>query len=307
MNLLHAPALAPWLERLLPFDRYRVRVGTREMHVMEGGSPSGQPVLMLHGNPTWGFLWRKVAAELAKGPLRLLMPDLIGLGLSDKPLRAEDHTLEAHATWLGQLVDALDLERVVLVVQDWGGPIGLRAFADRPARLAGLVLLNTVVGPPRPGFRATSFHRFARLPIVSDVAFRGLSFPQRMLFVAQGDRSSIRGDVAAAYRWPLRRLRDRMAPLALARMVPDSLEHPSVPGLRASQDFVASFGGPISIVWGDRDPVLGRVRRHLERLLPEAEVTVTQAGHFLQEEVPREIADAVRSVVRRAQGSRPPT
>jgi cis-3-alkyl-4-acyloxetan-2-one decarboxylase len=92
--------------------------------------------------------------------------------------------------------------------------------------------------------------------------------------------------------------------------VPDSLEHPSIPALRISQDFAASFGGPISLVWGDRDPILGRARRHLERLLPAAERTMTQAGHFLPEEVPLPIADAVRSVVRRADprhGSRPPT
>lgn len=304
---LHAPPLPAWLEGMLPFERYRVRVGAREMHVLEGGVPTGRPVLMVHGNPTWGFLYRKVAAELAGEPLRLLMPDLLGLGLSDKPHRAEEHTLENHATWLGALVDGLALDGVILVVQDWGGPIALRAFADRPARLGGLVILNTVVGPPRPGFRPSWFHRFARLPIVSDVAFRGLGFPQRALYLAQGDRSSIRGDVLRAYGHPLRRRADRVAPLALARMVPDGPDHASIAPLQVCQDFVTSFRGPVAIVWGDRDPVLGRVRRHIERLLPDAPVTVTQAGHFLQEEVPREIAAAVRDVLRRTQSARPPT
>lgn len=297
MDKLPAPPLPPWLDRMLPFERYAVRVGPYRMHVMESGH--GRPVLLLHGNPTWGFLYRKVAAQLEGEPLRLIMPDLIGLGLSDKPRRAREHVLERHAGWVGALIDALDLRELVFVGQDWGGPIGLRALADRRERLAGLVLLNTVIGPPRPGFRPTAFHRFARLPIVSDLAFRVAGFPQIALHLAQGDRHSIRGEVARAYRYPLRHVRDRVAPLALARMVPDSQHHPSIAGLRVCQELVERFDGPAAIVWGDRDPVLGRVRRHVERSLPNARVTVTAAGHFLQEEVPTAIAAAIRHVATR--------
>lgn len=99
-----------------------IDVGGYHMHVMELGS--GQPVLMIHGNPTWSFLWRKVAAALTNEPLRLVMPDLIGLGLSDRPKSNKEHMIENHARWLGALVDALDLTDLVLVVQDWGGPMG---------------------------------------------------------------------------------------------------------------------------------------------------------------------------------------
>lgn len=300
MQKLPAPLLPEWLENLLPFRRYTVRVGGHRMHVMETGQ--GRPVLMLHGNPSWGFLYRKVVGELAGEPLRAVVPDLIGLGLSDKPRDPRVHRLENHAAWIGALIDGLDLRDLILVVQDWGGPIGLRALADRKDRLAGLVVLNTVLGPPRPGFRPTGFHRFARLPVVSDAVFRLGGFPQNLMRAAQGDRSSIRGEVSRAYRFPLRRVRDRTAPLALARMVPDSLEHPSIPVLARCQQLVEELSGPSAIVWGDRDPVLGRVRRHIQRLLPNAPTTVTRAGHFLQEEVPREIADAVRDVARRAGG-----
>jgi cis-3-alkyl-4-acyloxetan-2-one decarboxylase len=117
--------------------------------------------------------------------------------------------------------------------------------------------------------------------------------------LAQGDRRSIRGDVARAYRVPLADPADRVAPLALARMVPDSLEHPSIAPLRRSHELVEGWQGPAAIVWGDRDPILGRVRTHIERLLPQASVTRTQAGHFLQEEVPDEIAAAVAAVALR--------
>jgi haloalkane dehalogenase len=292
------PPLPAWLARELPFRRTLVDVGDGlRMHVMEQGA--GRPVLLLHGNPTWGFLWRKVARALAGEPLRLVMPDLIGLGLSDKPRDPSLHTLENHGRWLGRALDALALDDLVFVAQDWGGPVGLRALAERPRRVAAMVLANTVIGPPRPGFKATSFHRFARLPVVSDVAFRVAGFPQNALGWAQGDRRSISGDVARAYRWPLRHLRDRTAPLALARMVPDSPAHPSIPSLQRCQAFVDAFRGPIAIVWGERDPVLGRVIGFLERHLPQATVTRTRAGHFLQEEVPDEIAAAVRDVTRR--------
>ncbi|HVS02888.1 MAG TPA: alpha/beta fold hydrolase [Thermoanaerobaculia bacterium] len=300
MDPLPVPPLPEWLADLLPFARFRFAVEGRGMHVMTAGT--GAPVLLLHGNPTWGFLWRRVAAALADAPLRLIMPDLVGLGLSDKPRDPSLHTLAAHARWLGGLVEALELPPLVFVGHDWGGPIGLRYLADNPRMARGVVLANTVAGPPRPGFRPTAFHRFARMPLVSTVAFRLFGFPQRALHRAQGDPASIRGQIARAYRWPLRRLADRTAPLALARMVPDSLQHPTVPGLERCQRFVEGFSGPAAIVWGDRDPVLGRALGRLQKMLPQAPVTRTPAGHFLQEEVPEAIADAVREVSRQAFG-----
>ncbi len=291
-----APRLPPWLEAMMPAGAVRrmVDVGGERMCVTEVGE--GRPVLLLHGNPTWSFLYRKVAAALAGERLRLVMPDLIGLGLSDKPRDASAHSIDQHGRWLGALLAELRLGPVVLVVQDWGGAIGMRAMVDRPDDLAGLVVLNTVLSPPPENFRATAFHRFARMPVASSLAFRVLGFPQNALWAAQGDRSSIRGAVARAYRYPLRRMRDRVAPLAMARMVPDSFEHPSIEPLRRVQALTESFRGPAAIVWGDKDPVIGRVRNWMARMLPHAEVTRTEAGHFLQEEVPGPIADAIRRV-----------
>ncbi|MBC7172039.1 MAG: haloalkane dehalogenase, partial [Polyangiaceae bacterium] len=153
-----------------------------------------------------------------------------------------------------------------------------------------------VVGPPREGFRPTAFHRFARAPLVSDLIFRGLGFPQRALSLAQGNRASIGREVTRAYVFPLRRFADRAAPLALARMVPDSLDHPSIPALRRAQEVFVGFDGAVELVWGKRDPILGRVLGHIKRLRPDARVTETEAGHFLQEEAPLEIAAAIRRV-----------
>ncbi len=293
-----------WLRRLVPFRRYAVEVGDGlRAHVMEAGPEDGLPVVMVHGNPTWGFLYRKVVARLHGSGLRIVLPDLVGLGFSDKPRDPAIHTLENHIGWMRRTLDAAGIgDRCVMVVQDWGGAVGVGALAAHeaaaagPGREVGLVVLNTVLSPPKKGFKATAFHRFARAPVVSGVAFRLLGFPQAALHRAQGDRGSIRGETAAAYKYPLRRLRENAAPLALARMVPDTFEHSSIAPLERVRAWVDAFEGPAAIVWGDRDPVLGRVRSFIEKLFPQARTTRTDAGHFLQEEVPDEIAAAVREV-----------
>src|SRR5512146_928880 len=110
-----ARPLPPWLAAELPFNRRVARLAAGRMHFVDHGE--GRPVLMLHGNPTWSFLWRKVITYLPEG-LRVVAPDLMGLGLSDKPPRPEDHTLEMHVGAVRELVDALDLRRVTLVGQD---------------------------------------------------------------------------------------------------------------------------------------------------------------------------------------------
>ncbi len=270
------------------------------MHVMETGR--GLPVLMVHGNPTWGFLYRKVALGLQGQGFRAIMPDLIGFGLSDKPRDFGVHTIVNHSRWLGSLIERLDLEHVVLVVQDWGGAIGAHAFVRQPERLAGMVVLNTVLDAPPPNFKPAAFHQFAHIPVLSDIAFRLLPLPQAAMALAQGDKSSIRGNVARAYRYPFRQMRDRVAPLATARMAVDRPDHPSIPALNECAAFVQSFDGPKAMVWGRRDPVIAKALKRTKALLGDPPVKETQAGHFLQEEVPDDIAAAVRDVARRLGG-----
>jgi haloalkane dehalogenase len=172
----------------------------------------------------------------------------------------------------------------------------MRAMADRTARLRGIVLGNTAVGPPAPSFKPTLFHRLAQMPVLSDALFRGLGFPLGVLHYSQGDRRSIRGDVARAYRWPLRSIKSRAAPLALARMVPDSLAHATVPELQIVEELFRTAQVPVALVWGTKDPILGRVIGHAARLRPDATVVKTGAGHFLQEEVPDDLATAIVNV-----------
>ena len=301
MAFVAPPDLPGWLAAELPFDRaaYRLEAGPdagRRLHLVDHGPRGARPVLLLHGNPTWSFLWRKVIRRLPE--LRCVAPDLLGLGLSDT-LRLEEHTVQRHAGAVAELVTALDLRGAVLVGQDWGGPVGCAAAAAVPERIAGRVFANTAVILPKT-LRGTAFHRFARRPVVSDLAFRLLGFPQNALHRAQADRASIRGTTARAYQAPLQGWKRRAAPLALARMVPDSPGHPSVPALERGDLWARTASGPTALVWGERDPVLGRALKRHEEAFPAAPVTRTAAGHFLQEEVPDELAAAVRWVVAEA-------
>lgn len=289
-----APDLPGWLSDMLPFERRTVEVRGRDMHVVSCGR--GRPVLMIHGNPTWSFLWRKVMGRLDPERFRCVAPDLFGLGLSWKPSRIGEHSVAFHAGAVAELVEREGLEDVILVGQDWGGPIGCAAAARLPGRVTGLVMGNTALLRPRAPIRTTPFHRLARLPVVSDILFRGLNFPVPILHRVQGDPASIRGDAARAYAYPLRRLRDRAAPLALARMVPSREGHPSLPELERVEQWVRGFAGPSALVWGTRDPILGRALQRMREALPGAAVTETRAGHFLQEEVPEKIAAAVEQV-----------
>ncbi len=286
-------ALPDFIARLYPFHSHFASTRFGRMHYLDEGS--GRPVLLLHGNPTWSFLYRKIIPGVVARGLRAVAPDLIGLGLSEKPHELATHSLRRHGESVLEFVEGLDLKDILLVVQDWGGPMGAWMAAHAGDRVTGLVVLNTSLLRPRH-FRATLFHRFAHLPGVSDAAFRFFNFPVPVLGRAQGDPTSISGDVRRAYVWPLRRRVDRAAPLALARMVPHRPDHPTVTELEAGDAWVRAFTGPVELVWGVKDPILGRVLRRHQEALPHARATETPAGHFLQEEVPDVILAALLRV-----------
>ncbi len=303
MTFIDPPALPDFIAPMLPFERraWRFEEGIeagRMMHLIDCGPRDGRVVWMQHGNPTWSFLWRKVIGPLSARGYRCVAPDLLGFGLSSKLPSIADHGLARHVDSLAVLLEALEVDAITLAGQDWGGPMITGLGARFPDRICGVVLGNTsVLAPSRP--RGTAFHRFARAPLISDLVFRGLGLPQAALWSAQGDRGSIRGEVSKAYRWPLRRLKDRSGPLALARMVPDSLDHPSMGPIRAGEGWLKGFAGPMELVWGERDPILGQIAGRHEAAFPEAPMTRTQAGHFLQEEVPDDLVAAIERVCER--------
>jgi cis-3-alkyl-4-acyloxetan-2-one decarboxylase len=298
-----APELPAWLQAEMLFQRRVYRGGRYAIHFVDEGA--GPLVILQHGNPTWSYLWRKVVGRLAGSGVHVIAPDLVGLGLSDKPRDASMHTLTFHAEQIEGLVRALELERVIIVGQDWGGPVLGLVAARNPGLVHGAVFANTGLAAPRRAGTLSWFHRLANMPVISDVLFRALNFPIPTMHVVQGDRSSIGRTEKRAYRYPLRSMRDRTAPLALARMVPTSLSHPSVEPMRQVEAWASSFGGPVRLVWGQTDPILGRGLKSMRRLFPSAAVVETQAGHFLQEEVPDALADAILAVVSEIEPGRP--
>jgi pimeloyl-ACP methyl ester carboxylesterase len=295
------PALPAWLDATLPARRVAVIDG-HAVHFLDQGE--GPATLLVHGNPTWSFLWRKVIRGL--DGQRAIAPDLLGFGLSDKPRSLRFHTVERHVSTLCALVDGLDYRGSWLVVgQDWGGPIGcgVARHLDAQGRLAGLLVANSAVLPPRRPVHATAFHRFAHLPLVSELAFLGLGFPVPWLARTQADPSSIGRLERRAYTFPFRRLRDRAGPLALARMVPHREGHPSVTALDEIGQWALSWRGPTSLVWGRRDPLLARALRRHQQAWPQATVREVEAGHFLQEEVPQVLAEEILALRARAPSS----
>jgi haloalkane dehalogenase len=279
----------------MPFPRRIYRGGSYAIHFVDEGA--GLPVLLQHGNPTWSYLWRKIVRRLVGTGVRVIAPDLVGLGLSDKPRDASVHTLTFHADQIEGLLQALDLDQVTIVGQDWGGPVLGLVAARNPKLVDGAVFANTGLTAPRRAGTLSWFHRLANMPVISDLLFRGLSFPMPVMHRVQGDRSSIGRTEKKAYGYPLRSIRDRTAPLALARMVPTGLDHPSVEPLREVEAWAGAFSGPVCLVWGRADPILGRGLKAMRRLFPAAPVVETQAGHFLQEEVPEALAEAILAVV----------
>lgn len=289
--------LPAWLRRELPYRRVMTTVHGRRMGAVDHGARDGLAILLVHGNPTWSYLWRKVIRQLEGEPLRIVAPDLIGFGTSDKPLRTSAHQLEMHIEHVATLLDRLEVERFIAVGQDWGGPIAVGVAERRSEHVRGLVLGNTAVLRPARPFRSKAFHRFSHIPLLSDAVFRGALFPVPILDRVQGDRSSIGWREMAAYAWPLANPLHRAGPLGLARMVPNRETHPSTAAMDRIGAYVDAFEGPAALVWARQDPILGRGLRRHHAALPQASVRESAtAGHFSQEEIPELWADAIREV-----------
>ncbi len=279
-----------WLLDQLPYKHSWIDVG-KTMHLMEKGQ--GKPIVMVHGNPMWGYLYKKVLDGLDNN--RYIVPDLIGFGFSEK-IKLHEHSLEAHSNWMAQFFSTIKEEKIGLVVHDWGGMIGIAGAMKAGKKIDGLVVMNTAITAPKDGFKPTWFHSLSQVPLISSFLFRGLNFPLSFLNRFAGVPGSFDSQTMKAYKYPLKNFKDNCGPLALARMVPNSMHHPSVPLEEEIETYLSSYDGPAQIVWGMNDPVMWKLRRRTARLLPQAKVVKTQAGHFVQEETPTEVIKAIKEV-----------
>lgn len=293
----HAPALPEWLQQAFPFNRQMGFYEDERMHFVDEGPKEGPAILLIHGNPTWSFLWRKMIPTLTEAGFRVIAPDLVGLGLSSKPKRVADHSLELQVKMVENLIEGLKLDNFTIVGQDWGGPVATATAARTRRTVKAAAFGNTAVNAPTT-FKTTSFHRFAHSPVISDIAFRGFNYPVKYMAKVQGNPASIDSLAQRAYAYPLPSWGFRAAPLAMARMVPNSADHPSMALIKAGSEWAENFEGPVRLVWGMKDPILGRALKRTKALFPDAPVTETDAGHFLQEEVPNEFAEAIIAVAK---------
>jgi haloalkane dehalogenase len=273
-----------------PFvPRYLQQDGHRMHYVDEGG---GDPVLCLHGEPTWSFLYRKMIPGLA-AVARVVAPDYFGFGRSDKPTTSEWYTFERHSASIRRLVEELDLRRITLVVQDWGGPIGLRLAVEQPERVERLVILNTGVGGGRPP--SDAWLRFRDVLRAAGGDFQ----PGRLIRTA-----AVRGladEVVAAYDAPFPTPESKAGVLAFPEQVPTEPEHPNTAPLLAIHEALRSWEQPALVLFGDSDPIFRpEVAEAISRLIPGAlpAELVENAGHFVQEDAGEEVARRIVEFLR---------
>jgi haloalkane dehalogenase len=282
-----------WILRRLPYNHYNIDVNGKNMHIMEKGK--GKPIVFVHGNPMWGYLYKKVLDQIDSDDARLIVPDLIGFGFSDK-IKISEHSLEAHTEWMASFFKTIKEESVGLVIHDWGGMIGVAGAMRAGKKIDGLVIMNTSVTAPKDGFTPTWFHGLSQLPVISDLLFRVFNFPLSVLKKFEGIPDSYSKDDLKIYKYPLKKFKNNAGPLALARMVPNNMNHPSVPIEKEVEEFLHSYKGPAEIVWGVNDPVMWKLRRRTERLIPQAKTIKTDAGHFVQQESPEKVVESIKKI-----------
>jgi len=265
-----------------PFPpRYLEQDGLRMHYVDEG---AGDPVLLLHGEPTWAFLYRKMIPPLA-AVARVLAPDYFGFGRSDKPTRVEDYSYDFHYRSIERFADELDLRGATVVVQDWGGPIGLRLAVEHPERVARLVILNTGVGAGRaPSPEWLRFRDFVRR-VGTDLV------PGQLVRISCV--TELADEVVAGYDAPFPVPESKAGVLAFPELVPTELEHPSAAKMLEVRAGLERWERPALVLFSDSDPIFSvAAAERLAARIPgagPAEV-VRGAGHFLQEDRGEEVA-----------------
>lgn len=268
--------------------------GTRlRLHYVDEGPRDGAPVLLMHGEPSWGYLYRHIIRGLVERGHRAIAPDLIGFGRSDKPAKRADYTYERHVAWMSQWLTGLDLSGLTLFCQDWGGLIGLRLVAAFPERFAGLVVANTFL-PTGTG--------------MTDGFKAWLDFSQRVpempigVIVNGGTARDLSPAEIAAYDAPFPDESYKEGARQFPTLVPVTPEHASVAENLAAWTALERFDRPVVTAFSDGDAVTRGADAPVQARIPGAKgqphVTL-RGGHFLQEDSPAEIVDVIDAMIRR--------
>jgi haloalkane dehalogenase len=255
------------------------------MHHVDEGPVDADPVLMLHGEPSWSYLYRRMIPVFADAGLRAVAPDLIGFGRSDKPASRGDYSYQAHMDWLTEWLLKLDLRRITMVCQDWGSLLGLRLATEQPDRFDRILVANGFL-PTADRKTPAAFHLWRAFAMYTPVLPVGR-------IVDVGSRRKLSRAERAAYDAPFPSRAYKAGARAFPALVPTSPDDPAVPANREAWRRLGEWDKPFLTMFGAGDPILGRADRPLQEHVPGAAGQPharVRGGHFVQEDAGEEIA-----------------
>ena len=270
--------------------------GSLRVHYLDEGPADGPVVLLMHGEPTWSYLYRNVIPVLVDAGHRVIVPDLVGFGRSDKPTQQSDYTYARHVEWMRQvLFDHLDLTGITFFGQDWGGLVGLRLLAAAPERYAGVVIGNTGL-PTGRGPASEAFLQWQRFAATAD------HFPIGAI-INGGCTSDLSPEIIAAYDAPFPSDEYTAGARIFPSLVPTSPDDPATPDQDAAWTVLETFDRPFLLAFSDGDPITRGGDAPFLAKVPGAagqpHTTIVGGGHFLQEDRPLDVARAILTVTGR--------
>jgi haloalkane dehalogenase len=269
--------------------------GSLRMHYVDEGPAEAAPVLLLHGEPSWGYLYRKMVPGIADAGYRVVAPDLIGFGRSDKPSEQKDYTFERHVAWVTSFVEQLGLRDITLFGQDWGALIGLRVAAENPDRFARIVIGNggLPTGDQSPGEAFLRWQKFSQTSPQFDIG----------RIIQGATTTNLPDDIVEAYNAPFPDDSYKAGARIFPTLVPTTPDDPAAPANRKAWAVLRTWEKPFLTAFSDSDPITKGGDRVFQSLVPGAQgqphVTIESAGHFLQEDRGEELARVVVDFIRR--------
>jgi len=292
------------------FSPNYVEIKGLRIHYVDEGPQEAPPILLMHGEPSWSFLYRKMIPPLVESGYRTIAPDLMGFGKSDKPSRTKDHSYQKHVDILLEFVRQLNLENITMFCQDWGGLIGLRLVGEDPDRFARIIAANTGL-PSAKGIKAKIGYplfklRIKRLGRITQEEFQrntnlmtwvaySQSVPELQIgdVVQSGTRTDLSDEVVKAYDAPFPDASFKAGARILPYLVPSQLSE----NRKVWDNVLSKWEKPFLTAFSDKDPVTRGGERYFQRMIPGAQnrehVTIKDAGHFLQEDKGEELAEVI--------------